>query len=175
MSRLSAPFGLSERIRKPDTDLDATATGTILLIALMLVSLVGSRFVYAPGLSVDFSAGSAAPVAPLNLPAAAPGVRLAGARTSETLIVPAPILALKQDDMAIWDGRIMKISGEAGKPSELEKSFAAKPPAAGETLLLKIDRSVSMKTFFNIVGLAKKAGYASVRIAGEEAPPPPAP
>lgn len=161
MSRISAPFGLAERIRKPDMGIDAAALGTVLLIALMLGLLVGSRFVYAPGVTVDFT--SDGKPASLNLPAAAPGVRLAGAMTSETLTVLSPsFLALKQDDMAIWNGRILKLD-------ELEKEFAAKPRRPGEVLLLKADKAVSMQAFFRIIGLAKKAGFTSVQIAGEDA------
>ena len=164
MSRISAPFGLSERIRKPDMNLDATAIGTVLVIALMLVLLVGSRFVYAPGVTVDFT-GDRSP-APLNLPVASSDVRLAGVQTTDTLT----ILALKQDDMAIWNGRILKLAAEnPSRVSELEKEFARKPRKPGEVLLIKADKSVSMQAFFTVIGIAKKAGFTSVQIAGEDA------
>ena len=36
-------------------------------------------------------------------------------------------------------------------------------------LLLKADRAVSMQTLFTVIGIAKKAGFSAIQIAGEDA------
>lgn len=157
MPSLSSPLGLAARLRKPATSLDATALGTVLLTALMITLLVGSRFVYAPGITVAVT-GDNRP-ASLDLPVADAG-RLPGAMTTDTLTV----LALKQDDMVIYDGHIRRLS-------ELEKDFTARPPKPGTSrgiLLIKADRSVTMQTFFEITALARRAGFSAVHIAGED-------
>lgn len=157
MPSLTSPFGLTERIRKPDTGLDFTALATVLATALLLTLVVGSRFVYAPGITVGLSANTPANI---ELPVAAAGSgRLPGVYTTDT------VLALKQDDMVIWNGRIRSLD-------TLAKEFAASPVKPGETrgvLLVKADKSVSMQTFFEIVALARTAGYSGVQIAGEDA------
>ncbi len=158
MPSLSSPLGLAERLRKPATNLDATAIGTVLIIALMLTLLVGSRFVYAPGITVAVT-GDGKP-AKLELPVTE-SVRLPGTMTNDTIIV----LALKQDDMVIWKGRIRRLA-------DLEKDFTADPLKPGESrgsLLIKADRSVTMQTFFEIIALARRAGFTTVHIAGEDA------
>jgi biopolymer transport protein ExbD len=157
MPSLSSPLGLAARLRKPATSLDATAIGTVLLTALMLTLLVGSRFVYAPGITVAINDGHPAA---LELPVADAG-RLPGAMTTDTVTV----LALKQDDMVIWKGHIRRLA-------ELEKVFTAEPPKPGTsrgTLLIKADKSVTMQTFFEITALARRAGFSAVHIAGEDA------
>lgn len=155
MPSLSSPLGLAARLRKPPTNLDATAIGTVLLVALMLTLLVGSRFVYAPGITVAVTDDGKP--AQLELPVSDAG-RLPGAMTTETLTV----LALKQDDMVIWKGHIRRLA-------ELKKDFIAHPPKPGEALLIKADQSVTMQTFFEIVSLARRAGFTAVHIAGEDA------
>ena len=52
MPSLTSPLGLAERLRKSDTHLNASAIGAVLVVAWMLTLLVGSRFVYAPGITV---------------------------------------------------------------------------------------------------------------------------
>lgn len=147
-----SPLGLVRRLEKPDTLPDTPAIATVLASALMLTVLVGSRFVFAPGVTVGL--GSDETVA-LTLPVATMG-RLPGARTEATLTV----LALKQDDMAVWNGRIRTMDA-------LAEDF---PPSATRrgVLLLKADGSVSMNTFVRVLGLARRAGYSAVQIAAEE-------
>ena len=146
---------LASRLRRPDTALDATALATALLIALMLATLAGSRFIFAPGLTVGVSGTLSLPVAKSD--------KLPGAVTTDTVT----ILALKQDDMAIWNGRIRTLA-------KLAEDFAAEAPATGTsrgTLLIKADKSVSMQTFFEVVAMARKAGFTAVHIAGEDGQP----
>lgn len=155
------PLRLAARLRRPETGLDATALATVLLIALMLSLMVGTRFVYAPGLTVGVADAGGKP-AKLELPVSRAD-RLAGAATTDTVT----ILALKQDDMVIWNGRIRTLA-------KLEEDFASAPPAPGVTrgtLLIKADKSVSMQTFFEVVALARRAGFTAVHIAGEDGKP----
>lgn len=155
------PMRLAARLRRPDTGLDFTTLATVLLLALMLSFPVGSRFVYAPGLTVGVAGPDGVP-ASLALPVSHAD-KLPGAATTDTVT----ILALKNDDMAIWNGRIRTLA-------KLEEDFASAPPAPGVsrgTLLIKADKSVSMQTFFEVVGLARRAGFTSVHIAGEDGRP----
>lgn len=156
MASLKSPFGLADRLRRPEGGADAYAIATVLISALMLTVLVGSRFVFSPGITVGLEQGE---IPTLTLPKVEMG-RLPGAATGETLVV----LALKQDDMAIWQGRIRTLE-------ELAADFSPKPGRVAEprgTLLLKADAAVSMGTFLRVVAMARAAGYASVQIAAEE-------
>ena len=152
MASMKSPFGLADRLRKPDSLPDASAIATVLITALMLTVLIGSRFVFSPGVTVGLSAED--PVS-LTLPVSDMG-KLPGVRTEETLVV----LALKQDDLAVWNGRIRSLD-------QLAEDFRPSSEHRG-ALLLKADGAVSMNTFIRVIGLARRAGYSAVQIAAEE-------
>lgn len=153
----SSPFRLRERLRERlDARIEAVPLFNVLLIVVLL-TLTGSRFIFAPGVPVVLDDGDAASVAgtpAMRLPRS--GVPLRGAETSS-------VLTVKSDAMFIFDGHIYE---------NLEEVFSTKSssaPAAGTrgVLLIKLDRAVSVQGLFRIAELAGKAGFSSLQIAGE--------
>ena len=132
----------SALVRKADASIDCVALFDILLIALML-TLVGSRFVLAPGLSME------------NAPL--PSISASnGAVTDAELSV----LSAKSPSMIIYDGKIQTLE------SFLRLMGHRKPPAPRpETLLIKTDKRVDSQTLLSICEAAKKGGYSKILIA----------
>lgn len=158
----SSPFHLKERLREQlDSRIDAVPLFNVLLIAVLL-TLTGSRFIFAPGVPLVLSGDASAAVPPKNAPAAA-GMRLPYAGTLLRGEETSSVLTVKSDSMFIFDGHIY---------DDLEEAFASKiAPAAAEprggVLLVKLDRAVSVQGLFRIAELAGKAGFSSLQIAGE--------
>lgn len=158
----SNPFHLRSSLReKLEARLEAVPLFNVLLIAVLL-TLLGSRFVFAPGLSValdengEISGGNASAGTPARLILPKTSVMLSGAETSS-------VLTVKSDSMFILDGRIYENLAEAfargsgGNAAEKNRG----------TLLVKIDRAVSVQGLFKIAELAGEAGFSALQIAGE--------
>jgi biopolymer transport protein ExbD len=148
------------------------------LLLAMLLSMAGSRFLFAPGISVELrnpAAGDLPSLAPV-LPRA--NSVLPGVPTSATLTVPAPrpfLLSAHSETMVFFEGAMFSLgdaSLRAAMARALRNSGAAEP-----TLLLKMDGSVSMNRFFQLKAHAEEAGFVRIQIAGEDArsAPPPSP
>lgn len=169
MHPLHSPLGLNERVKRPDTRMDTLPLIGVLLLA-MLLGIAESRFIFAPGLTVDLTAtasGTAdAPVA-LELPRS-PSV-LQGVETDATLTVPAPrpvLLTAHSDTMVFFEGRMFP-----QRDSNLREAMAAivrESKSAMPTLLLRMDGSVTMRRFFQLKSYAEEAGFVKIQIAGED-------
>ncbi|PWM28214.1 MAG: hypothetical protein DBX55_10065 [Verrucomicrobia bacterium] len=139
---------LTSRLNAQESFIDAVALFDVLLIALML-TLSGSRFAAAPGISID-------------LPELA-GEPLGG----ELALTDADLAVLnaKSDTMLIYNGTIYT-------PQAFEKRMLADKKGKSEdsrgTLLVKADKSVSSQTLLRICRLAKEGGYSRVHIAARE-------
>ena len=68
-------------------------------------------------------------------------------------------------DKVLFEGRIFALE-DVRFTYELE-IFAKKHGSATSTLLVKLDQATSMRTFFHICGIARKAGIGRVHIAGD--------
>ncbi len=158
----SSPLNLRERLRgKTDARLETIPLFNVLLVVVLL-TLTGSSFIFAPGLAVALD-GSAAGTetavgasAGIVLPRAE--IPLVGAETSA-------VLTVKSDKMFIYAGHIYE---------SLDDVFARMDaPAAGTrgTLLVKLDRAVSVQGLFKIAELAGKAGFGALQVAGESPTP----
>ncbi|MEO0795679.1 MAG: biopolymer transporter ExbD [Verrucomicrobiota bacterium] len=142
---LVQPLELQRRLRTPPTGADVAALFDILLIAFML-TLLGSRFVFAPGSTVALEE--------LTLPQSSQ-TRLAGVPTAD-------VLTLLQDDRLIYQGQFMSADTWA---SILAKQDSKERRANNAILLLKADARISLQAFLNISDLAREAGYTRVQIA----------
>jgi biopolymer transport protein ExbD len=93
MHPFHSPFGLREHAPRPETRVDAVPLVSALLLALLL-ALAGSRFIFAPGLTVDIRAGAGdGGGVTLNLPRALDSAPpLPGVATAATLTVPAQVV-----------------------------------------------------------------------------------
>ncbi|MGE9293530.1 MAG: ExbD/TolR family protein [Puniceicoccales bacterium] len=136
------PLGLTQLLATPDKRLDATPLFDVLLIIAMFFVL-GSRFVFAPGLSV------ALPVSPVS--------DLGGISTVD-------VLTVKSRDFIIYRETKYTLSS-------LEKSMTSatyENPPRDAYLLVRADEGVDMETFIAISKLARVAGYSGVQLAARE-------
>ena len=112
-----------------------------------LFFVFSSSFIFSPGL-------------PMDLP---------GGHESVTKGLPAmgvlTVLSGGGADKVLFEGRIFALE-DVRFTYELE-TFAQKHRSATSTLLVKLDQGTSMRTFFHICGIARKAGIGRVHIAGD--------
>jgi len=168
---LTRPLGLTRHLRRPDLRLEVVPWLNVLLVGWLL-SLLGSRFVYAPGLAVNLPAGTASLPTQLDLPVLAGGP-LPGRAADAVLTVlnvkqnppNASGDAFSQAPWFIFQGRIYdNIEALRTKMHTLPRP----PPGVPSILLFKASRDVDMQTFVEVCDLARAAGF-TVQIAVESA------
>jgi biopolymer transport protein ExbD len=143
---LTKPLGLNryQKSSKPAFPLlaivDFCAIGCLFFV-------FSSSFIFSPGL-------------PMDLP---------GGHESVTKGLPSmgvlTVLSGGGADKVLFEGRIFALE-DVRFTYELE-TFAQKHGSATSTLLVKLDQVTSMRTFFHICGIARKAGIGRVHIAGD--------
>lgn len=143
---LSRPFELHQILTPPERRLDAAAMMDVLLIALF-ISLLGSRFIFAPGVTAD-----------LQLPTTAQD--LPGVAVDAVLVV----LNAKDENMHIFNDSVYRLSA---LPQALEEYVSDEGEGQNAVLLLKVDAGVPSGTLFQITEFARKAGFAQVQFAFE--------
>lgn len=151
---VTQPLGLLKHLRKPSQGLEVVPLFNVLLIALML-TLLGSRFIFAPGVSVELPRASA------DSPAVS--------------VVPTmAVLTLLKDNSLIYGGRLLSVDNfeREAAASLLPQRPAADETAAGDPaatqpriLLIKSDTGVSVGTVLRVMNAARLAGYDQVQIA----------
>ena len=157
----SSPFRLRERLReKLDAGLEPVPLFNVLLIVVLLM-LTGSKFIFAPGISVKHSDGDVAGTTSASSVAA---FALSRAETPLPGTEASAVLTVKSDAMFIFGEHIYEtpeqVFARMGAAAEGE-------PRERRTLLLKLNRSVSVQGLFKIAELAGKAGFDTLQIAGE--------
>ena len=141
MSVFSDVFHLEEQRRfHPDSRPDLFALFDILLIVVLL-GLVGSRFFFFPGTSVLLPETTAP--------------------FSQVLV--ANVVTLKRNGAIIYRESFLKLSEfELALASDASLLSAGTSPLI---LLVKADALVPLGTFLKVSALAKKYGYSNVQIA----------
>ncbi len=151
---LSRPLELEKTLQPLERRLDPVPLIDVLLLTL-LFSFLGSRFIFAPGLSMELN---------MELPLSA-DAQLPGILTDDTLTVA--VLTAKQSNLHLFDGRIFTLY-------DLEAHFRNNPVAEERqgqaVLLVKMHKDVSMQTFVQIAEMARKAGYGRVQVAAATPP-----
>jgi len=131
-------FAHHRRLTPPDHFLDIWAFASVWFIVFALY-LLGSRFVFAPGLTLEL------PLLPGPLTA------------TPTL----GVLTLANDRLFFFDGRILS-------PEDLEEAlgnFLARHPTRPAILLLRPDRHLPVETLCRVSILARRSGFGQVQIA----------
>lgn len=153
---VSRPLGLHQHLTRPSLNLEVVPLFDVLLIALML-TLLSSRFIFAPGVAVELPRADAAS---------------AGAVSGSATVA---VLTLLKDNSLIYGGRLLSVEN-------FERQVAAnplpshQPTATGSAatvaeqeqprvLLIKGDARVSLNTVLQVMNAARKAGYDRVQIA----------
>ncbi|MGE9296277.1 MAG: ExbD/TolR family protein, partial [Puniceicoccales bacterium] len=118
----------------------------IVLIAFML-TLLGSRFVFAPGSQVALEEGLVLPESSME--------QLTGVPTVD-------VLTLLQEDRLIYRGKFMSLETWTGLLAEGDVAARKENNAI---LLVKADARVTLQAFLRISDRAREAGYTRVQIA----------
>jgi biopolymer transport protein ExbD len=145
---ITRPFDLVSRLSAPPRDFNAIAWVNVGVIVLFF-SVLGSRFVLAPGLLMKVDSQN------FSLPAA-PGVQ--NIRTASIVV------GYRRDDVIMVDGAIVN----AGQLQDRLTAYARQHP--GEVLLLIADRQVSVKALADLSAVATSVGFAYVHVATESPP-----
>ena len=141
---ITQPLDLRSRLSAPPRDFDMLFWANVGAV-LLFFSLLGSRFVLAPGLPVQVGGA-------LELPHI-------GSATQGTASV---VVSYRRDNMVLFEGGIF----ELGDLRPRFEQYAKDHP--GSVLLVRYDKAVSMQGFVDICDLARAAGFAStVMLAAE--------
>jgi biopolymer transport protein ExbD len=141
---ITRPLDLESRLSPPPRDFTALAWVNAGMIALFF-SLLGSRFVLAPGMLVE-------------LPAVDPAA--AGAEAT------AAVVTYRRDNILLFQDGGMYSLPELQKRLEL---YARAHP--GAALLVRADRQVSQQALIELGIMAKAAGFTKMIWAGDVAVP----
>ncbi|MDR3229686.1 MAG: biopolymer transporter ExbD [Puniceicoccales bacterium] len=163
-----SPLGLRERAPQPETRIDVLPLVSACLIALML-SLAGSRFIFAPGLFTELDVGTASAKPPDKTEGAAPApMRLDLPRSSQSALPGAmtdvTLVVTTRDDLAFFNGRRYNIGD-----SELRQAMAdaARQHGGNAVLLLAVDKTLSAERIFQLTDYAREAGFRAVNLAAQ--------
>lgn len=149
---LLSPLNLRARLKKPSAHLvDTLSLLSVILVAAMLYTM-NSTYIFAPGLTLELSedgSGEDSYVLPTS-EAALPGVPVNG------------VFTMRNDHQFLFEGQIFRTVKDALPPA------TTGVPVDRGTLLVKIDRAVTMQGLFEIVDAAKAAGFTKIQLAGEK-------
>lgn len=134
-------FRALTRVR-PGVGFDAVPLLDVILV-FVLLALGSSRFLFSPGMDVDLA----------QIPVGAGGGT-----------APPAVLTVMPNEQFFLEG--LKIP-RAALGATLA-AHAERLPESERSLLLKIDKRTALEETFAILAEARMAGFASVRIAGEE-------
>ncbi len=142
---ITRPFNLQARLKAPSRRFDMVALFDILLLAFGF-TLLSSRFIFAPGISIDLPrVGSE---------------ELVGIRTDAVLTIGA-------NEMLLFEGSILNFDNFEQR---LREHFSQDADAA---LLIRADSSISMQTLLEVAEMARSAGVARVQVAAAPLDPDP--
>lgn len=143
---ITRPLDLQSKLTPPPRDLDLFFWVNIGAVALFF-ALLGSRFVLAPGVPVQVGGAPAA----LELPQTQAPVQ-----GSASVVV-----SYRRDNMVLFEGGIYEL-----RDLRLAmETYARKHP--GATMLVRVDKQVSVQGLLDLFDLAKAAGFAQVLLAAE--------
>lgn len=140
----SRPLQLERELAAPDNRMDIAPLLDVLLIAFFF-SLLGSRFILAPGVQIELPSVSASEIS--GVPTAA-------------------VLTIRSDNMLLFEGHIHTI----GSFEAAMRTYFGDKGLADAVLLVKPSKDVSMQTFLYVCEIARRAGFAKVHIAAEVNP-----
>lgn len=144
---ITRPFNFEAHLRPPSMALDLVPFVNVCAL-LLFFGMLGSRFILAPGVAMK-----------LELPATA-GAPHDALPTSRVLTVGE----VDGREMLIFDGRILNLASFERYLQERGQAFA------GEVLLVRMDRDVSMVLLVRVCEMARHGGFETVMLATEPEP-----
>jgi len=164
MSRLSTPLDLQAQLRPPPRRFNAAALADVVIIAVFF-SLLGSRFLTPPGVSIDLPTSAIAEETGIA-PAASLTVSGTGLDTDAADLPDVSVVTLRQSQLAIFEGDITSVE----KLEPQMRAFLEARQPAHPVLLLKASEDVSVQTLLQVMEAAQAAGFKQVRIAARMEP-----
>jgi biopolymer transport protein ExbD len=158
---LTSPLGLTRHLRRPDLRLELVPCLNVLLVAWML-TLLGSRFIYAPGIAVSLDGGGITLPNTLDLPQTS-DTQASGRPTSAMLTV----LSLQPTPLFILENGIHHMSDLQAALQNIRNNLPKNTSSA--VLLIKSDGSLPLQTFLEVCNQAHAAGFATVQVATKPA------
>ncbi|AWT59345.1 MAG: hypothetical protein DF168_00530 [Candidatus Moanabacter tarae] len=139
---ITSPLDLRRHLSEIDQRFDFVPFVDLILLGLFSV-ILGSRFIFAPGLDVEL-----------------PKV------DSEVLsILPtAAVLTIRENEMILFEGDRVRIGGLEQKLGE----YMTEKKIDKTILLVKADQGVKVRILLEIMDLARRSGFSRVQIAAEE-------
>jgi biopolymer transport protein ExbD len=144
---ITRPLELESRLSPPPRDLDFVAWVNVAVIMLFF-SLLGSRFVLAPGLPVGVGDPRG-----LVLPQ--------GAGTAESTGAASVVVSYRRENVILFEGGMYSLA-------DLRKQmavYARQHP--GAVMLVRADRQVSLQDALDLIEMARSVGFANVLLASE--------
>ncbi len=127
---------------EPDNRINLVPFFDLCVIGLFF-ALYSSRFIFAPGVTIDLSEVDVS------------------ARTG----LPTPaVLTVRENNILLFEGEIFRLEALDEKLTQ----FVIQEKVEEATLLIKADKSVAMQEILHICDLARKAGFDRVHLAAEE-------
>ena len=145
-SQLSGQYvswiGLADRLKRPETKIDIIPVLDMLVIALLL-SLLFTRFVMLPGVSVDL-----------------PGTDLRMQHTAGAVSV----LTIENEGMLFYEGSVY----EMGAIDRAFRNYIDELAGGDAVLLVKAQAEMELEVFLELCRMAQEAGFSQVQIAGKK-------
>ncbi len=137
-SNLVSPLGLLSQLRPDRLRFTSAAWMGVALIGLGF-SLLGGRFIFAPGITIDLPMVTS---------------------TAEAGLPTAKVLTIGQNGTFFFEGRVLTLA-------TLAKALkTARPEGQGlTTLLLKGDKATPLQTFLQVCQLAREGGFDQIQVA----------
>ena len=142
MSLLASPFTLKKHLKSPDLRMDPLPFIDLCVIALFFF-LLGSRFIFSPGMTLDLPRSEANPL---------------------TGIPTVAVLSIQGSDMLLFEERVYNL--KTIKPVLTQFIESNKNPKP--VLLVKMDRNVNIQTFLTVCDFARGAGFNGVQVAAQK-------
>jgi biopolymer transport protein ExbD len=143
---ITRPLDLQSRLSAPPRDADVFFWLNAGAVALFF-GLLGSRFILGPGVPVQINGGP-------------PGLDIPRTATV-TQGAASVVVSYRRDNMVLFEGGIFELR-DLNAP--MEKYVKGHP---GATMMMRVDKQVSVQGLLDLLDLAKKAGFAHVWLAAE--------
>jgi biopolymer transport protein ExbD len=148
---ITRPLELESRLSPPPRDLDFVAWVNTAVIVLFF-SLLGSRFVLAPGLPIGVSNQTGLALPQTDVTAVNTGAA-------------AVVVSYRRENVILFEGGMYSLT-------DLRKQMAdyvRKHP--GAVMLVRADRQVSLQDALDLIEMARSVGFANVLLAAEPSAP----
>jgi biopolymer transport protein ExbD len=154
---MRTPLGVLERVRPTERGVDFLPLALVLVCA-GLIAVLGSYFIYTPGMYVGLSDRPAAFTNKITTPRTNVGDM---GRTATTVT----LVSARGTGVFVVAGRVVDREGLRTVLAALAKE---RPASLAYPVLVKADAALTMQSFVTVCELVRAAGFPGVLIAADE-------